>query len=485
MNYYAVTAFFNGLFGLFVVYYVFLRNPRNLLNQTFSYFGMAVAGWSLIYALWCWAENKQDAERYVRLHMTFCSIIPATFFHFVAVLTRKDEKLRKGIAAHYGICLIFAVLCHTPLMITGVKAILTFKHWPSPGVVLPLFVVYFSLLVMFCFYLMAKHTLQSSGAERNQNLIILIGFLIGFSGGWTNWFLWFDIPIEPTANFFVGLLFATMLFAIVRYGVMDQDVLVELVRSNRLAHIGLLITSINHEIKNPLYVIRGLAETQLSKEGVNDNSQKELKELCLKTRDQIDRIVLIMQKFSSLVKNAEVKERISDQASVQQAVKNVLALVINQFELEKINFSVNLPEDLPPLAINGIHLEEILLNLVMNGAQAVKFRAVGGAVNNSSSVIGNVSISALPNNSHIEIYVEDNGCGIKDLKSLFQVFSTTKPDGMGLGLYITKQLVEKYRGKITVQSKPGAGTRFSFKVPIFSSPSSLRIESTLPILESI
>ncbi len=485
MNYYAVTAFFNGLFGLFVVYYVFLRNPRNLLNQTFSYFGISVAGWSLIYALWCWADNAQDAERYIRLHMTFCSIIPATFFHFVSVLIKSEEKLQKWVFVNYGICSIFSVLCHTPLMIAGVKAILAFKHWPVPGIVLPLFVVYFSLLVMFCFILMGRHTLQSSGNERNQNLIILIGFIIGFSGGWTNWFLWFDIPIEPTANFFVGLLFATMLYAIVRYGVMDQDVLVELVRSNRLSHIGLLMTSINHEIKNPLYVIRGLAESHLSKERSNHNGQKELEELCLKTRDQVNRIVSIMQKFSSLVKNAEVKDNSSDQACVQKAVNNVMSLVAGQFRLEKINFSSNIPEGLPAIAMSPIHLEEVLLNLVMNAAQAVKAQAVTCAADGGATAIGNVSIVAVANHSYIEICVEDDGCGVKDLKSLFQVFSTTKPDGMGLGLYITKQLVEKYRGKITVQSKLGAGTRFSFKIPAFQSPSNLRIESTLPILESI
>lgn len=457
MNYYAVTAFFNGLFGLFVVYYVFLRNPRNLLNQTFSLFGLAVAGWSLVYALWCWADNYLDAERYVRTHMTFCSFIPATFFHFVCVLTKNEGCLKLWIIINYALSVIFSLLCQTPLMISGLKQILIFPYWPMPGSVTPYFVAYFSGLILYCFYLMTKYAYEVMGSERKQTLITLIGFIVGFSGGWANWFLWFDIPVEPTANFFVGLLFATMLYVIVRYGVMDRDVLVELVRNNRLAHMGLLMSGINHEIKSPLYVIRGIADAKLALEA---NASEDLREMCLKTRQQVDRVSSIIQKFSLLVKAPSSLQGTSTSADLQSIFKNVEALVGPQFAMEQIKIVFDMPDDLPGVVMDETHLEEVVLNLVMNAAQAIKEKRLSAQADYPGMIEVRVSLS----NGFVEICVEDNGTGIKDLKSLFEVFSTTKADGTGLGLYITKQLVEKYKGRIDVRKKNESGAIFAVKI---------------------
>lgn len=459
MNYYAVTAFFNGLFGLFVVYYVFLRNPRNLLNQTFLLFGLAVAGWSLIYALWCWADNAADALRFVRTYMSFSAMIPATYFHFIAVFTRREEEFRGWILANYLLSLLNVTLFQTPLMVLTLKEVLFFKYWPQPGKLLPYFLVYFSYLVTHCFYLLFRHALMSSGGEKRQTVIMIIGFFVGYAGAWSNWFLWFDILIPPMANFFVGLFFATMLYVIVRYGVMDRDVLVELIRNNRLAHMGLLMAGINHEIKSPLYVIRSLADAKLAEES---SASEELRETCLKTRQQIDRINSIMQKFSLLVRAPSNSSEASATALLPDIFKNVEALVGPQFLMDRIKIAFEAPAGLPALAMDGTHLEEVVLNLVMNAAQAVKERVHS----QGDDYRGTIQVRACLSDDFIEICVEDNGIGFKDLKSLFQVFSTTKAEGTGLGLYITKQLVEKYKGRIEVKSKKGLGSVIIVKILI-------------------
>jgi len=429
-----------------------------LLNRTFSLFGLAVAGWSLVYALWCWADNYSDAERYVRTHMTFCSFIPATFFHFVCVLTINEDRLKLLILVNYVLSGIFSLLCQTSLMISGLKPILIFPFWPMPGHVTPFFVIYFSGLILYCFYLMAKYACGAMGSERKQMLITLAGFVVGFSGGWTNWFLWFDIPIEPTANFFVGLLFATMLYVIVRYGVMDRDVLVELIRNNRLAHMGLLMAGINHEIKNPLYVIGGLADAALAEDS---SASLKLRETCLKTRQQIDRINSIMQKFSLLVRAPSNSSEVLAAALLPDIFKNVEALVGPQFVLDRIKMNFDVPADLPAAAMDSTHLEEIVLNLVMNASQAIKEKSLSS---DEAAYCGTITVQAHLNHQYVEICVEDNGAGFKDLKRLFEVFSTTKAEGTGLGLYITKQLVEKYKGKIDVRSEKGRGSVVTVKL---------------------
>jgi len=458
MNYYALTAFFNGLFGLFAVYYVLLRNSRNLLNQTFSLFGLSVAGWSLIYALWCWEDNAFDAERYVRTHMAFCSLIPATFFHFSCVFTKNEHTLKGWIIFNYSLNVVFAFLFQTPLMISGVKQILIFPYWPMPGILTPYFVAYFSYLVLYCFYLMTRYALSVTGIEKRQTVIALVGFVVCFGGGWTNWFLWFDVLIAPATNFFVGLLFATMLYVMVRYGVMDRDMLVELVRSNRLTHMGLLMAGINHEIKSPLYVIRGIADAKLTSES---NASEELKEMCQKTCQQIDRVNSIMQKFSSLVRSPSISSSSASSVIVPDILKNVEALVAPQFTIDRIKITFNVPDDLPAISMDGTHLEEVVLNLVMNASQAIKEKGLSVG---ESPYRGVITVQARLNDQYVEICVEDNGAGFKDLKRLFEVFSTTKAEGTGLGLYITKQLVEKYKGKIDVRSEKGQGSVVTVKL---------------------
>lgn len=456
MNYYAQTAFFNGLFGLFSVYYVFLRNPRALLNQTFSLFGLAVAGWSLVYAAWCWADNPLDAERYVRIHMTFCAFIPATFFHFTCVFTNNHLKFAGWVWGLYGVSALCAALMHTPFMIAGVKTALVFSYWPDPGIMMPWFVAYFSALVMFCLGLIGAQAYERRGHERTQSLIVLLGFVFGFLGGWTNWFLWFDIPILPMANFFVGLLFATMLYVMVRYGVMDRDLLLDLVRNNRLTHMGLLMAGINHEIRSPLYLIRAQIDRYLTKE----TGPSEAKTVFLKTQEQLDRISAIMQKFSTLVKPRPGAYQSKENSDVSQVITRVRELVETQLGLGGIALTVQMPSERVMTSIDPVHLEEILLNLVMNAAQAVlEKKTASGA-----GFAGKIELQVVERNEFVVISIRDNGMGVKDLKNLFQVFSTTKPEGTGLGLYISKLLVEKYRGQLTVESKVNEGAVFFVKL---------------------
>ena len=114
---------------------------------------------------------------------------------------------------------------------------------------------------------------------------------------------------------------------------------------------------------------------------------------------------------------------------------------------------------LPPLRIDPRQLQQVLLNLAMNALQAL-------------GTAGTVTVSAVPDPAGrwVDIAVEDTGPGItaENQRRIFEPFYTTKRDGTGLGLTIVSQIVEAPGGRITVESRPGAATRFT--VRLFAAP---------------
>ena len=113
-----------------------------------------------------------------------------------------------------------------------------------------------------------------------------------------------------------------------------------------------------------------------------------------------------------------------------------------------------------PVRADPIHLEQILINLGLNGVQAVS---------NSGAVKRNITIKlAKASESAVGVSVSDTGAGIPadKLKEVFEPFFTTKSEGTGLGLSIVRTIIETYGGKIWADNNPGGGARFSFTLPL-------------------
>ena len=138
-------------------------------------------------------------------------------------------------------------------------------------------------------------------------------------------------------------------------------------------------------------------------------------------------------------------------------LEDVFLLMRHELELDKIKILQDIPKDLPPVKVDRRHFEEILFNLMMNACQAIK----------AQEIEGEIAISAVQQNGHVNILIRDNGPGIPSdkINQIFEPFYTTKDDGTGLGLYVTKQLVEKSNGKISVKSKFPSGVEFSLRFP--------------------
>lgn len=450
MNYYSIVSLFNGVVILCVGFYLLSHQRQNSLYQSFAAFSASVGLWCIFYTLWQIQTSKDVALFCSRLLMLFCYFIPSTFLWFVLNLAGWRGKRWHSFAL-MGPSFIFALLSFTPLMIRDVEPKLEFPFWPMPGYMMHVFVLMFVCGVIFSFWTLWRAYGTAEGVRRWQIRWVGLILLPGWIGGVTNWFLWYNIPIPPISHFFVGVAFLILFFAIVRGRLFDIDAITDLVQEAKLSALGLMATSINHEVRNPLFVIKGLAETLLDKE--DTNSPEMIKDIARRTIAQADRALEIIRNFSEYAKRQNSKTFDMEELDLREVLERVVPFVRSELALDNIKLTVNVPSKTAVYA-DQHSLEEIFLNLIVNACQAMK---------NS----GEIEITTEEEKPWVSIKIRDTGQGLapEQLDRIFEPFYTTKSSGTGLGLYVVSQLVGKNKGKVEVHSTLGHGTVFTVTLP--------------------
>jgi len=223
----------------------------------------------------------------------------------------------------------------------------------------------------------------------------------------------------------------------------------QLVQSEKLAAVGQLTAGIVHDVKNPLAVIKGLAE-ELAEEIEAD----EFVEQGLQTiRDSATRANVIV---TDLLKFARQSTPEMQRRDLRDTLDSVFRLTEYLLRKGKITLETSMP-DKPVMALyDAQQIEQVLINLVTNAVQAMPDG-------------GTLSASLSTHDSMAEIEVRDTGIGIpaENLARIFDPFFTTKPEGegTGLGLSVSYGIISEHGGKIDVESEPGRGTTFRVTLP--------------------
>jgi signal transduction histidine kinase len=254
----------------------------------------------------------------------------------------------------------------------------------------------------------------------------------------------------------------------------------QLIQKEKLSSLGVLVSSIAHEINNPnnfvsfnIPILREYIEEMMPiiDDYAVENPQFELCNLTYpEFRQDIFKLIVNIENgsgristfVSSLRKYAqnEYKEPLI-WVELKDVIESVYSICHRKLKRSVKLFIKNIPENLPKIYTEPYALEQILMNLLINATQA--------ADKHDSWIKLNATVEN-GEREHIIIVVSDNGCGIDKETQLkiFDPFFTTKSqvEGTGLGLYVCYTLVERLKGRIEVESEPGKGSKFRLILPL-------------------
>jgi two-component system, NtrC family, sensor histidine kinase HydH len=224
----------------------------------------------------------------------------------------------------------------------------------------------------------------------------------------------------------------------------------EIARNQRLATVGRLAAGVAHEIRNPLSSIKGFATYFRERYRENDQDAQTAS-ILIQEVDRLNRVVGQLLEFSRPV------DILPRPVRPERLIADIAKLVEPQARAKGVSIAVENPSDMPEVLLDADRLHQVLLNLFLNGIEAMDR---GGVLT--------VQVAEAAEGRRLEIRVSDTGSGIRpeDLPHIFEPYYTTKPGGTGLGLAIAHNIIEAMAGEIGAQSSPGAGTTFTLKIPV-------------------
>ena len=244
-----------------------------------------------------------------------------------------------------------------------------------------------------------------------------------------------------------------------------QKAQAELAHVTRLTTMGELTASIAHEVNQPLTAVVNNANACISLLPENSAGLEEVRQALAEIIEDAERASDVIAHVRQLAKKAPVAKSLLD---LRDVVKDVLALARFESVARHITIRADLPGE--PLSVSGdrVQLQQVLLNLVMNGMDAMN------SIEESNRVLVICGRREKRDGSPAALLgVQDAGAGLKDGESarIFEAFYSTKPQGMGMGLAISRSIIEAHGGRLWAAPNDGPGTTFLFSLPEAGHPS--------------
>ncbi|HEX8695813.1 MAG TPA: ATP-binding protein [Longimicrobium sp.] len=262
----------------------------------------------------------------------------------------------------------------------------------------------------------------------------------------------YDAPLPRDSGDEIGQLSRT--FGEMRRTLAERDARLrsaqaEMIHREKLAAMGRLVAQLSHEINNPIYNIQNCLEA-LERRGDPGDPNREFLELA---QEELARMATLTRQ---LLDQSRPLSDAAQPVSLNTLVHRVLTLAGPELQARGIRAETDLAADLPRVVVHPEGVQQVLANLVNNALDAMP----GG---------GRLRLSTRADADAVEVVVEDTGTGIAeaDLPHIFEAFYTTKPGvaGIGLGLFVSEGIIRGHRGRLSVESRPGDGSRFTVRLP--------------------
>jgi hypothetical protein len=238
----------------------------------------------------------------------------------------------------------------------------------------------------------------------------------------------------------------------------------ELAHVSRVTTMGELTASIAHEVNQPLTAVVNNANACISLLPRGTPNLEEVRDALTEIIDDAGRAGAVILRVRQLAKKAPGERSLLD---LRDIVQDVLALARSESIARCVSIHTDLPEDLPSVSGDRVQLQQVLLNLIVNGMDAMN------TVQESKRVLIICGRhETRDGKSEALLSVRDAGIGFKPQEKdrLFEAFYTTKPQGMGMGLAISRSIIEAHRGRFWAESNEECGATFGFCLPAVPTP---------------
>lgn len=234
-----------------------------------------------------------------------------------------------------------------------------------------------------------------------------------------------------------------------------QELQSDLHRISRLGELGEMAAAIAHEVNQPLTAVGNYIEA--ARQGLRRSGivvPERVDELISRAVEQTERTSEVIRNIRALARREPTERAFAD---VNTVVREAAGLALLGAEAKGVSARMELAERLPPALINRTQVQQVVLNLVRNGVDALQECAVRQLLVTTTST----------NDGHIEVSVADTGGGLsQDVREhLFKPFVTTKTGGMGIGLSVSRSIVDGHGGRLWAEAKEDGGTVFRFTLP--------------------
>ncbi|MCW9035850.1 MAG: ATP-binding protein [Rhodospirillales bacterium] len=231
----------------------------------------------------------------------------------------------------------------------------------------------------------------------------------------------------------------------------------DLARICRMSEVVETTTVFAHELNQPLSVISGYAQGIISKLDDSGGDYKKILKAAEKIHEQAERASLIIRNTRGMLKNEQSARAPVD---INDFTNDVVRLFESELTQNHIKITTELGENLPEIIAVPVQIQQVLINLIRNGIEACPLNGK----NDHKITLKTIT----DHDGMIEIMVEDTGCGVNEeaARNLFNPFYSTKVEGLGMGLSISRSIIESHGGNLWHETPKSGGSRFHLKLPI-------------------
>jgi signal transduction histidine kinase len=232
----------------------------------------------------------------------------------------------------------------------------------------------------------------------------------------------------------------------------------ELAHVMRVAAMGEMTAALAHELNQPLAAIMNNAQAAQRFLAQDRPNMNEIKEIVGDIIFDDNRAKEVIVKLRALLRKSDFEFA---SIAMNDLVREILPLIRSEIVIRKIDFETQLADALPFFCGDKIQLQQVILNLILNSFDALS----------QGSQPPSLRVSTCREGArHVALEIRDNGCGVppKNLSRLFSPFFTTKKEGLGMGLAISKTIIGIHGGKIWAENRPEGGASFFVKLPLCS-----------------